>query len=161
MKIVLNLILLLLITGCSGDTSLKGAFEKQMKEDQADGFNLIHLEDNETDGLALYTSWTDDYPDNKNKPGINYYEKVDGKWQSRTGTGCSDGGVSRLGLMGNGHLYCSILKENMDFEKILVDGTEANVFQVGDSIRVWYAVSDEKGAKVTGVSGGGREVRLN
>jgi hypothetical protein len=70
MKIVLNLILLLLITGCSGDTSLKGAFEKQMKEDQADGFNLIHLEDNETDGLALYTSWTDDYPDNKNKPGI-------------------------------------------------------------------------------------------
>jgi hypothetical protein len=49
----------------------------------------------------------------------------------------------------------------MDFEKILVDGTEANVFQVGDSIRVWYAVSDEKGAKVTGVSGGGREVRLN
>ena len=161
MRAISVLILLVVTVGCSSDVSLMGAFQKQMAENAVDGFFIIHLEERETDGLVLYTSWTEDYPDNQNRPGINYYERLDTGWESRPGTACSDSGVSRLGLMGNGYLFCSTLKANMDFEKILVGDTEAKMFQFGDNRLVWYAIEDEKGSKVAGISSDGRQIALN
>ena len=44
-----NLILVFLslatVAGCSDDLSLQATFEKQMKADGADGFNIIHIDD--------------------------------------------------------------------------------------------------------------------
>lgn len=149
------------VAGCSGDLSLQATFEKQMEDDGADGFNIIHIDEKENRGLVLYTSWTEEYPDNKNHPGINYYHKLDQRWESRPGTACSDSGVSRLGLSDNGHLFCAVLKENMKFEKIRVGGSDAHIFNVSDSIRVWYGVADDKNAKAVGIISDGREVTLN
>ena len=163
MQIKLLLVLLCLsgITACSADTSLQGVFENQMKEDGAVGFTIIHIDEGETHGLVLYTSWTHEYPDNKNKPGIRYYEKSDKQWHGRTGTGCSDRGISRLGLMGNGYLFCAIPRENRGYEKILVGDTEAGIFQVNDSISVWYAAVDNRDAKVVAILDDGTELALD
>jgi hypothetical protein len=152
---------LLATAGCSSDTSLKGVFEKQMKQDRVDGFNIIHLQENETNGLVLYTAWTKDYPENKNQPGIHYYEKGDSGWESRPGMGCSDSGVSRLGLMGKGYLYCAMLKDYMQFSKVMLGDIEALIFQVNEKQQVWYALSGDRDAKVVGVSSDGKEVALN
>jgi hypothetical protein len=132
-----------------------------MREDGADGFDIIHVEENERDGLVLYTSWTDEYPDGRNRPGIRYYERLDGRRKSSTGTECSSSGVSRLGLMGNGYLFCSTLKENMSFERIRVGDSEAIILQTSDGKLVWYAIEDEKESNVTGITSDGREVALN
>jgi len=67
----------------------------------------------------------------------------------------------RLGLSGNGHLFCSVLKENMTFEKIRVGDSDAHILYVSDSIRVWYGVADDKTAKAVGIIIDGREVTLN
>lgn len=163
MRLITLLVFLSLATvaGCSDDLSLQATFEKQMKDDGVDGFNIIHIDENENRGLVLYTSWTEEYPDNKNYPGINYYRKLEQRWESRPGTACSDRGVSRLGLSGNGYLFCAVLKENMKFEKIRVGDSDAHIFNVNDSMRVWYAVADDKKAKVVGTISDGREVTLN
>jgi len=159
-----NFFLILLLTGvagCAGDNSLQGTFEQQMKEDEVDGFNIIHIEENGSQGLVLYTSWTEKYPENKNRPGIRYYEKQDSRWEGRPGTDCSSDGIARLGLMGNGNLYCATLKENMDFEKVLVGGTEAKIFQATESQRVWFAITDDRNSKVRGIKSDGSEIALN
>ena len=47
MKIIITTIsvvmLLVATAGCSGDTSLKGAFEKQMRDDLMDEFNQVKI----------------------------------------------------------------------------------------------------------------------
>ncbi len=125
------------------------------------GCRGIWIVEKENRGLVLYTSWTEEYPDNKNYPGINYYQKLEQRWESQPGTACSDRGVSRLSFSGNGHLFCAVLKENMKFKKIRVGDSDAHIFNVNDSIRVWYGVADDKNAKAVGISNDGREVILN
>jgi len=158
------LFLVLLISsaaGCSGDKSLQGAFERQMKDNEVDGFNIIHMEENENDGLVLFTSWTSDYPQNKDKPGIYYYEKVDKAWKNQTGSDCSGTGVSRLGLMGNGQLYCASLKDSISLESIRVGDSEAKMFPTPGGGTVWYARAGERDLKAVGVTSDGREIMLN
>lgn len=140
---------------------MQGKFESQMKEDGVDGFEIIHIQENELDGLVLYTSWTADYPDNRNQPGINYFQKEDGKWGSAMGTGCSDSGVSRFGLMGDRYLYCSKLRADMAFKKILVDDSQdAVLFTFNQDMRVWFAITDSRESTVVGVSNNGTELQL-
>jgi hypothetical protein len=139
---------------------MQGIFEGQMKDNGVDGFEIIHLQENELAGLVLYTSWTSDYPDNRNEPGINYYQKQDGKWVGAMGTACGNNGVSRFGLMGNGYLYCSTLRQDMAFEKIMADGREANVFTFNGDMRVWFAITDSRDSVITGVSSNGTATEL-
>jgi hypothetical protein len=157
---VLLMISLAALFACTGEMTLQQTVEKQMKEDGMDGFNIIHMTENVDDALVLLTSWTEEYPDNRNRPGIYYYQKQDGQWQQATGTDCS-GGITRLGLLGNGYLYCSSLEPGTGFEKILVDGEEAGMFVVNDNIRTWFHVADNNEAKVIGVNTGGKQVNLN
>jgi hypothetical protein len=164
MRVSVTSLLFLLLAGaagCSDDPSLQAAFEKQMMEDGAAGFEIIHVEENENDGLVLYTSRTDEYPEAGDRPGIRYYERLEGRWRSATGMECGSSGASRLGLMGNGYLFCSTLKENRDFERIRVGDSEARMFQTGDGKRVWYAIVDDMESNVTGITSDGAEFPLN
>lgn len=148
-------------TACSGSETLQQAFEKQMKTDGADGFDLIHLQENEQDGLVLSASWTEAYPDNRDEPSVFYFQKQDGRWTRQTGTACSQSGVSRVGLMGNGYLYCSVLRDDWDFAKVRVGETEAKMFQTHAGRNVWYAVAEAFELPVVGVGADGREWPLN
>lgn len=88
------------IYGCSADDSLQGAYERQIKENGMDGFNIIHLEERASVGLVLNTSWTNDYPENQFRPGIHVFEKTEGGWQAVPGTACDANTVARLSLFG-------------------------------------------------------------
>jgi hypothetical protein len=149
------------IAGCSGNLSLQETFEKQMKDDGIGGFNIIHIDEKENSGLVLFTSWTEQDPNNKDDTSIHYFEKPDQRWERQTGMECSTNGVGLMGLMGNGYLFCSIFKANMDFEKIRIGDSEVDIFNVNDSMRVWYAVVDDRDSKVLGITSDGRDFALN
>ena len=154
-------LLALSLPACAGDQTLQGAFEAQMKSDGYDGFDIIHVQEDESDGYVLYTAWTDQHPDNRNEPGLNYYQKQGEQWQSAMGTGCGSSGVSIFGMMGNGFLYCSVLRPDMDFVQITAGGQAARMFTFNETMKVWVAVSPEANAKVVGVMVDGREIALN
>ena len=156
-----SLLLAVSTTACAGDSTLKGTFEAQMKDNGYDGYEIIHIQENEGDGWVLHTAWTKDYPENRNEPGINYYQREGKKWQSAMGTACSSNGVARLGLRGRGHLFCAQLREGMSFTSIFVDETEAKMFEMGNGATVWYAVSENAEARVRGVTASGAERWLN
>lgn len=149
------------LSACAGDPSLQGVFEAQMKDDGYAGYDIIHIEENQGDGWVLYTSWTDDYPDNRNRPGVGYFQLEDDQWQSAMGTACSSNGVSTLGLMGNGYLYCSVLRPDMQFESISAGRSDAQIFTFNGTMTVWVAIASEFGASVVGTTSDGREVSLN
>ena len=149
------------LVACAGDKSLEGVFEAQMKDNGSDGWNIIHVQENETDGFVLHTAWTDQHPDNRNEPGVSYFQKQGKEWQSAMGTSCSNSGVSRFGLMGNSNLYCSVLRADMDFEKITAGGQAAQIFTFNETMKVWVAVTSESNAKVVGFTKDGREIALN
>lgn len=150
------------VTACGGDQSLQGAFEAQMKDNGYGSFEIIYLQENDNDGFVLHTAWTEQFPDNRTEPGVNYYQKQGKTWQTAMGTGCSNNGVSKFGLMGNGYLYCAVLRPDMGFEKIRVGDTEAQIFAFNnDTMKVWLAVSQENNARVIGITPDGHESALN
>ncbi len=149
------------LAACAGEQTLQAVFEAQMKDNGSDGWDIIHLQENETDGFVLHTAWTDQQPDSRNEPGVNYFQKEGTEWRSAMGTACSSSGVSMLGLMGNGYLYCSVLRPDMDFDRITAGGEVAQVFTFNETMRVWIAVTSEANARVVGITGDGREIALN
>jgi hypothetical protein len=149
------------LAACAGDKTLQGVFEAQMKDNGSDGWDIIHVQENETDGFVLHTAWTDQNPDSRNEPGVNYFQKQGTEWRSAMGTACSNSGVSMFGLMGNGYLYCSVLRPDMSFENVAAGGHAAQVFTFNETMKVWVAVTSEANAKVVGISKDGREIALN
>jgi len=57
------------LAACAGDKTLQGILEAQMKDNGYDGWDIIHVQENETDGFVLHTAWTDQHPDNRSEPG--------------------------------------------------------------------------------------------
>jgi len=152
---------LLALAGCGGDATLQGAFGKQMKLNKVDGYDIIQLDERPDLGLVLYTSWTEAYPDNRNRPGVDVFYKQNGAWEMQPGIDCSSGGTARLGLGEHGYLYCAMLKPDWDFTRVLVGGQEAQLFEFGEGQRVWYVVVADGEAQVKGVNADGREYELN
>lgn len=153
-------LIILSLAACAGDKTLQGVFEAQMKDDGYDGWDIIHIQEDETDGFVLYTAWTDQHPDNRNQPGVSYFQKQGEEWQSAMGTACSNSGVSTFGLMGNGYLYCSVLLPDMDFEKVTAGGQAARIFTFNETMKVSVGVTSEADAKVVGFTKDGREIAL-
>ena len=154
-------VLVFSVSASAGDKSLRGLFEKQMTEGGYVGYEIIHVQENETDGWVLYTAWDKDYPDNRNRPNGGYFQKNGKRWQSAMGTACNRNSVSMFGLMGNGYLYCSVLRPDMDFESITAGDNEAQIFTFNESFTVWVAISPKGNATVVGTTADGREVNLN
>lgn len=50
----------------AGDPTLQRVYEAQMKDDGCDGHGIIHIQKNASDGWVMDTSWTEEYPDNRN-----------------------------------------------------------------------------------------------
>ena len=154
-----GMLFLIVIVACSPDT-LQSTYEKQQKENGMDGFNIIHIEENDEYGLVVETSWTEEYIQNKDKPGIMVYEKDNGKWVARPGMSC-DGLGGTLGIGGGRYLYCGSITENRPFVKIMVDETEAQIFEVNDKKRVWYAVEHSMGMQKWGSYETGEPQKMN
>jgi hypothetical protein len=160
-RIFIGLIFLISIVACSPDT-LQSTYEKEQKNNGMDGFNIIHIEENDRYGLVLATSWTEEYIENKDKPGIHNYEKVDGKWVMYPGVSCGDGrGAATLGIMDGKYLYCGVITEERPFVKMNVGETEAKIFDVNGKKQVWYAVENAMGLKIRGTYENGEQVKLN
>jgi len=146
-KFILGLVLLFSILGFTPDT-LQSTYEKAQKENGMDHVNIIHIEENEHYGLVLATSWNEQFKQNKDRPGIGYYEKVNGKWSMRPGTDCGTGkGSFTLGLSNGDFLYCGVITLERPFIKIMVGQTDAKIFDVSDRIRVWYVVEKSRNNK--------------
>jgi len=143
-----GMLFLIVIVACSPDT-LQSTYEKQQKENGVDGFNIIHIEENDEYGLVVETSWTEQYIQNKDKPGIMVYENHDGEWVTRPGMQCQ-GLPGSLGIGGGRYLYCASITENRPYVKIMVGETEAQIFDVNDKKRVWYAVVNSMDMNVWG-----------
>ena len=158
-RILTGMLFLIVIVACSPDT-LQSTYEKQQKEDGMDGFTIIHIEENDEYGLVLGTSWTEQYPDNKDKPFILVYEKNNGKWVTRPGTTC-DGLGATLGIGGGRYLYCASITEDRPYVKIMVGDTEAQIFDVNDKKRVWYAVEHSMGMQKWGSYETGEPQKMN
>ena len=130
LKTLTGLLLLTSLVACGPET-LQSTYEKAQREDGMDGFNIIHIEENEQYGLVISTSWTEQYMENKDRPGIKYYEKMDGKWIMHPGTDCGTGrSASTLGIMGGSYVYCGVITEQRPFVKMTVGETEAQIFDV-------------------------------
>jgi hypothetical protein len=153
-----GMLFLIVIVACSPDT-LQSTYEKQQKENGVDGFNIIHIEENDEYGLVLETSWTEQYIQNKDKPGITVYEKDNGKWVARPGMQC-EGLGGTLGIGDGRYLYCASFTEKRPYVKIMVGETEAQIFDVNDKKRVWYAVEHSKGMTVWGSYAAGDPVKI-
>jgi len=123
-----GMLFLIVIVACSPDT-LQSTYEKQKKESGVDGFNIIHIEENDEYGLVVETSWTEQYIENKDKPGIMVYEKYDGEWVTSPGMQCQDL-PGALGIGGGRYLFCASITENQPYVKIMVGETEAQIFNV-------------------------------
>lgn len=156
-RIWVGLFSIVTLVACAPET-LQGTFEKDEKNNGMEGINVIHVEENEQYGLVLATSWTEEYIQNKDKPGISVYENDNGKWVSRPGTSCSSPGAARLGI-GNGlYLYCGTITEERPFVKVTAGETDAGIFDVNDTTRVWYAVGDSMDLAIKGSYESGEEV---
>jgi hypothetical protein len=160
-RIVMGLLFLVSLVACSPDT-LQGTFEKEQRNNGMDGFNIIHIEENDQYGLVVATSWTEQFIQNKNRPGIHVYDNENGKWVGRPGISCGDGrGSSILGI-GNGmYVYCGVITEDRPFVTMAVGETEARIFDVNESIRVWYAVVNSRDLKISGTFDNGEKMILN
>jgi hypothetical protein len=156
-KIFPVLVFSISMMACAPDT-LQSTFEKDEKNNGMDGINIIHIEENEQYGLVLATSWTEQYIENKDKPGISVYENDNGKWIGSPGTSCSGPGATRLGIQNGLYLYCGAITENRPFVKITVGETEASIFEVNDKIRVWYAVENSMDLETKGSYASGEQV---
>jgi hypothetical protein len=141
------------LASCAGDTSLNGAFEKQMKDDGAGEYSVLHIEEGAKDGIVLFTAG--------GEAALFYFGKSGQGWARQTGTDCDASGISQVGLMGNGYVYCGTLRQDMDFMAIRVGGNDALLFDTPDGRRIWYARVDDMGLDVSGVMADGREVGLN
>ena len=157
-RILTGMLFLIVIFACSPDT-LQSTYEKQQKENGMDGFTIIHIEENDEYGLVVETSWTEEYIQNKDKPGVMVYEKDNGKWVARPGISC-DGLGGTLGIGGGRYLHCASITEKRPYVKIMVGATEAQIFDVNDKIRVWYAVGDSMDMNVWGSYATGDPVKI-
>lgn len=160
LRIILGLLFSISLTACAPDT-LQSTYEKEQKSNQMDGFNIIHIEENEQYGLVVATSWTEEHVQNKDKAGINVYENDNGKWVGRPGTSCSNPGAARLGIQNGLYLYCGSIGENRPYVKVIVGETEAGIYDVNDTTRVWYAVVDSMDLKTVGSYANGEQVTFN
>jgi len=149
---------LIIIVACAPDT-LQSTFEKAQQSNGMDGINIIHIEENEANGLVLATTWTEQYIENKDRPGINVYLQENGQWMAIPGTDC-DGPMFTLGMQGNGYLYCGVITEDRPYVKIMVGETEAQIFDVNDKKRVWYVVQKSRGLIVQGSFASGEQVQF-
>lgn len=134
---------------CAPDT-LQSTFEKDERNNGVDYINIIHIEENEQYGLVVNTSWTEDYIQSKDRPGISVYHKVKGKWTRSPGTSCPSEEISRLGIQNGLFLYCGAITENPPYVKITVGETEASIFEVNEIIKVLYAVVNSMDLKMVG-----------
>ena len=158
LRIYIGLMFVIVIVACAPDT-LQSTYEQQQKEDGMDGYNIIHIEENDGYGLVLATAWTEQYIENKDSPGIRVYEKADGKWVAIPGTTCdAPGGGAVLGIGGGNYLYCGSFGENRPFVEITVGETAARIFDVNDEKRVWYAVEKSRDMTVRGTNASGKQV---
>ncbi len=134
--------------------TLQSTFEKDERNNGVDYINIIHIEENEQYGLVVHTSWTEDYIQNKDRPGISVYHKVKGKWTRSPGTSCgSTGAYSKMGIQNGLFLYCGIIAEEppyVPYVKITVGETEASIFEVTEKIKIWYAVVNSMDLKMVG-----------
>ena len=147
------LFLIMALAACSEDSSLAGAIAKEMSESGRADYQIVHTEETAHDAVVLYLSGGD--------AAAVYFQLQDGRWKPRTGTACGDRGVTVVGLMGNGYLYCSTLREDMTFEAVRVGDADATLLQTIDGRRVWIGRGDDMEQAVTGVSSDGSEVKLN
>lgn len=154
-------VLLAASPGCSSDQGLQGAFEGIMEEDQVENYEILYIQESESDGLVVSASWSADNPGRRDEPGIYYFQKEDGRWQIRPGTSCTQRGVSSLGLMGNGVLYCGVLKDDWDLSAIKVGNAEAMLLKTHGGKTAWFTRAAEMNLTVTGVNADGSEVQLN
>ena len=81
------MVLSISMAACAPDT-LQSTFEKDEKNNGMDSVNVIHVEENEQYGLVLATSWTEQFIENKDRPGISVYENNNGKWTRSPGMSC-------------------------------------------------------------------------
>jgi hypothetical protein len=160
LRVFLGLLILISFAACAPDT-LQSTFEKEQKSDQMDGFNIIHIEENEQYGLVVATSWTEEYIQNKDKASIRVYENDNGKWVGMPGTSCSNPGAARLGIQNGLYLYCGSIGENRPYVTITVGETEAGIYDVNDTTRVWYAVVDSFELKTVGSYASGEQVTFD
>lgn len=159
---VLITALLLSATGCSSDNTLQGAFEQIMKEDEVENFEVLHLQENETDGLVVAASWSDDYPDRRDEPRILNFQIEDGRWVVRPGTSCTQRGISKVGLYDSGDwVYCGVLKDKWDFEKVKVGNSEATLVKTHGGKIAFVARAADKEQAIVGVYADGTETQVN
>lgn len=146
-------ILILILAGCADDTSLQGVFERQMKEDGAANFTVLHIDERANDGIVLFTS--------AGEAALFYFAKADQGWTRQTGTNCGANGIARVGLMGNGYAYCATLKADMDFAVIRVGSADATLLETEEGRRVWFVRADDGSQDVVGVKDDDSEFTLN
>jgi len=158
-KIIAGLVLSIGIVACGQDT-LQSTYEKEQKNNQMDGFNIIHVEENEAYGLVVATSWTEEYIQNKDLAGISVYENDNGKWIAQPGMSCTNPGAARLGMGNDNYLYCGAITEERPYVKITVGDKEAQIFDVNDKIKVWYAVGNSFELETHGSYESGEQVKF-
>ena len=147
-KILIGIMFLIVIVACTPDT-LQSAYEKHQKDIGNYGFNIIHIEEHDDYGLVLATEWSEQDKEDKGKPGIGVFIKESGKWVAIPGTSCDSPQVT-LGIRGGNYLYCGVIIDNRPNVEIMAGETAAQVFDVNDKKRVWYAVEKSMDEKVRG-----------
>ena len=146
---------LLVLIGCAEEVpkTLKGTFEKQMKDDGVTGYTVLRIQEDVSDGIVMFTQGS--------RTSLGYFTKVDGGWKQQTGSVCGDNGVSKVGLMGNGYAYCAALKKGMDFAVVRVGDAEVELTDTKEGTQAWFLRADSGELDVVGVTKDGKEVKLN
>ena len=147
-RILIGIMFVIAIVACAPDT-LQSTYEKNQKDVGNYGWNIIHIEEHDDYGLVLATQWSEQDKEDKGKPSILAFIKENDKWVVDWGAACDGPQVTQI-IAGGNYLYCGTITDNRPNVEIMVGETAAQVIDVNDQKRVWYAVEKSMGLKVRG-----------
>jgi len=147
-KILIGIMFVIAIVACAPDT-LQSTYEKYQKDVGNYGWNIIHIAEHDDYGLVLATIWSEQDKEDKGKASILAFIKENDKWVVWMGADCDGLQVTQV-IGGGNYLYCGAITDNRPNVEIMVGETAAQVIDVNDQKRVWYAVEKSMGMKVRG-----------
>lgn len=159
-ELVVLLILLSLVTGCSNEQTFEEFFHKEMKENEKEyledvnySYSLIHQEQNvvqEDDAIAIFR---------ENNPRgdqifIAYFKKENGTWYWKRTRGAEWDTPHKWSDMEN--FYSGAISDNSIVE-IYAGDEKAKIIDVEGNKRFWYAINPFEGAQVKYIRKDGSE----
>ena len=168
--ICVTILFLLFLIGCSQskEQEFEDFFHAEMektKEEYGEEFDYtyslvytkVHQLNQHHDSIAIFT----EHNPNGNQIFIAYFEKVNGKWEWKQTRGAEwDSAVQWSSMSEEPYIYSGTLTDDTIID-VLVGDEPAEIIEVENGKRFWYAISDVQDVKVKAIKEDGSEENVD